>query len=61
MSTHKVKVTKIINDSEVEITYREMTEDEIKLGQFFKKFFSSKEPEQSSAIVKYNNPDRDKK
>ena len=54
MSTHKVKVTTIVNDYEVEITYREMTEDEIKMGQFFKKLLGTKEPEQSSAIVRYN-------
>jgi hypothetical protein len=50
MSTHKVKVTKIINDSEVEVTYREMTEDEIKLGQFFKKFFRTKEPSNQAQL-----------
>lgn len=53
MSSHKVKVVTVLSDNQVQITYRDMTPEEIKLGEFFKKFLGgSKEKKQSSAIVK---------
>jgi hypothetical protein len=55
----KVKDIEIKSDGEIVITYRDMTPEEIEMGQFFKKFMEGMETtnstRQSSAIVKYNN------
>jgi hypothetical protein len=54
----KVKDIEIKSDGEIVITYRDMTPEEIEMGQFFKKFMDgleTKSTPQSSAILKYNN------
>jgi hypothetical protein len=53
MNNPKVKVVKVVGKNEIEVSYREMTPEEIKVGEFIRKFLGTKEPEQSSAIVKY--------
>lgn len=62
MSNNKVKVVTVISDNEVQITYRDMTPNEIKLGEFFKRFLGgSEENKQSIAIVKVTERSCDEK
>lgn len=55
----KVKNVEIKSDGEIVITYRDMTPEEIELGQLFKKFMGGMEATesvtQSSAIMKHSN------
>lgn len=55
MDNSKVKVVEIKGNGEVIISYRKMTPEEIKMGQFFKKFLEPKTSPQQSAIVKSNS------